>query len=135
LGTFRRPCETCGELTDRPPGAVGQGRRQLYGRVCDCDRRRGRLGEDVNIKGVGPMAEVVGVDRKQFARMRDSDLKRFHTYLRDNTSFVASLQAWGELYRESRAEGIGRRMLNLRQYAHLETLTMTQQQLHLYLSP
>jgi hypothetical protein len=77
---------------------------------------------DVDIAGVGPMAEFLGVSRKQFVRIRDSDPTTFHTYTESRTSLCLSLQAWPILYDEKKAPGIERRTQNLRQY-HLETLT------------
>lgn len=113
-----RICGACNEPTDRPVGAIGQGRRQLYGRLCACDRVKVEDARgDVDIAGVEPMAKIVGVSRKQFARIRDSDpTKKFHTYPKSNTSFVTSLQAWGHLYGEALVKGLERRKQNLRQF-------------------
>jgi hypothetical protein len=62
------------------------------------------------------MAEVLGVSRKQFARIRDSDPTKFHTYSKSNSSFVTSLQAWHGLYAETLVKGLERREQNLRQF-------------------
>ncbi len=105
----------------------GRGRRPLYGRICRCQRKDYDLPKKINIAGIQPMADVIGVDRTTFYRMQTAGSK-FHTYTLTEVegpkkdlrqvvlSRVNSLQAWGRLWGETTAEGKDRRTRNLRQY-------------------
>jgi hypothetical protein len=122
-----RVCEFCREMTSRPTGPIGRGRRPYYGRLCRCDRELGGFPKDVNIAGVKPMAKAIEWHEKTFRRVRDAGHTNddgspmFHVYLANadrtiDLSNVTSLGVWGDLLANVSADGKARRTENLIQY-------------------